>query len=1016
MNPPSTRRHLTQFILARINAALSRLESAIWHSPVAVHISKGIESEQPLPFRKAIRDSTFQRIEPPVHWGRIFEYTWFRLELPREAGNGRQYLRWREQGEATLYIKGEPYYGFDLAHRQAPLPDGVRIAHVESMCCQSAIWHRDETGIDPQGSRLDGAEIVCRDDDAWHAWNDLQVLKEVLERGIAGTDEAPGHFTALRGVHPPFRSVPPWIRSLIEATDRAIDVLDLSGASAFRKASSSILRKSTAEWHQIPATLVGHAHIDLVWMWPERTGDSKAVHTFATALRMMEEYPEFRFSFSQPASYEAVSRLAPMMTDRIRERVHQKKWELLGAAYVESDTVIPCGEALLRSLYIGQSAREKWEEGASRVLWLPDVFGYSGCLPRLMHMAGIDGFFTNKVAWRRVSHFPHSSFRWRGNDGTEVLAHVSFAVENCYNGTATVGELQVAAARHRQSAIHREVLVPTGYGDGGGGPTEEMCERGRRLANLVSVPKARWGTVKDFFERMQPLRKDLPVWVGEIYLQMHRGTFTSQAAMKSAYRAAERGLQTLEAAHCVTGQGPIDERLWKRVVFSQFHDALPGSSFHEAFAELVPELETISGGCIQQTEAVLKSKPGRACWFNPLAQPVNHVVRRRGAKASLISIPPLAGVEQAKATVIDHCGTVRAHAGTLSNQRVKLVCNGSGEVRSLRVDGTDLALADRGGQLWVYPDFPHNYPAWEIDHEALALGTRVRGGRAVGAFGDGEVEGSIVFDRELPNGAGTVRVTYQLRADESHVRVLFDVIWKKPQSLLRWVFPTRYCGANARFGAPFGSTLRPQLPGHPDNESYWESPGSRWALVADDGENEGLFVVTEAKFGFEAFDGRLAVSMVRSPFQTGEEPKYERGFPSALRMSGRETFTDLGTHHVAMAFGLFNPEAPRNELPASLADTMFTTPVSYRGQAISSGLLELKGGASLVPAWVRPLSRDQWVLRLHETLGRRGMAEVRLAPGFELAKAGVCDGVGSRTSRKIRFGPYQVLSYVVRRS
>lgn len=1007
-------RHFPQFTLQRLDTALARLNDEIWYNPVSVGLSQAAETKEAVPLRR-LKKADFQSVAAPLHWGRLFHYTWFRLDLPRSGESASRYLRWREQGEATLYVDGKPYYGFDVAHRHAPLPDGVRTAHVESMCCQSAIWHPAATGLDAEGSRLDGAEIVLRNDDAWHSWHDLVVLREVLVAQLQKLPDAEAYLTSRPGVRPALSRLPAWVRALIESIGRALDDWETEGLVALRKTLTSIYRRFPAEWHELRATMVGHAHIDLVWMWPERTGETKAVHTFSTALSLMDTYPEFRFSYSQPASYEAVVRRAPALAEPIREQIERGRWELLGAAYVESDTVLTSGEALLRSLILGQESREPWTDEPSRVLWLPDVFGYAGCLPQLMKMAGIDWFFTNKVAWRRVTPFPHSSFRWRGTDGTEVLAHVSFEINQSYNGTATVKELHDAALVHKQSAVHPETLVPTGYGDGGGGPTPEMCERARRLANLVSVPKAEWGGVEEFFGRMEPVRDELPVWSGEIYLEMHRGTYTTQSKMKAVYRAAERGLQIWEAAHCAAGLGRVDVRTWKRVIFAQFHDALPGSSFHETYAEMVPELEQIARDTKKQASKALSRTRGRACCFNPLPQPVSFLAAGKDGADRMVTVPPLSGVDlDACPSMEEPAVSVSGH--TLDNGRTRVVFNAAGEIRTLTVDGRPVELTGTGGQLWVYPDHPHDFDAWEVDHEALGLGTRVRGGRLMDSGGDHGVEGRLVFERTLPDGAGSVRVTYKLRSGESSVRVSLEVDWRRPEALLRWVMPTDYRGANARFGAPFGSVLRPQMPGRPGDDAYWESPASRWAMVTDDGEREGFYLVTEAKFGFEAREGSLAVTLLKSAVQTGERRQEAGSAPSSLRESGRAQFTDLGIHEINLAFGRFDPEACREEMPAALADSLYTQPMTYKGKPVQSGLVGIQGGASLVPAWAQPLDDNCWLLRLHETLGRRGEVRLQLAPGCSLWAIGAGDTLGKKVSTRITFKPYQVLSYAIRRS
>ncbi len=584
----------------------------------------------------------------PTHWGRIFEQRWFRLDSP--DCEQWLFLFWRDQGEATLYVDGVPWSGFDVAHRYTRLPESGAELAVEAICCQSAIWHPDATGIDAEGSRLEGAFPARRDEVAWQVLIDFQVLLDLAVYLAQRDGFDPADVVNGQRFRRPLLRLSPEARFIFAELDRIADAYDRGGAEGIADDLVKVRRRLEGGDPSMSVTLTGHAHIDLVWLWPRRVGETKAVHSFATANRLMEQFPEFHFGYSQPASYEAVERHSPELMEHVSARIADGRWEPCGAMYVESDTQLACGEALLRSLLIGQEGFRKLTGSHSRVVWLPDVFGYTGCLPKLMRETGAEYFFTTKQAWSNSTHFPFSSFRWRGNDGTEVTAHVLHSLlANCYNTTTAIDEIVEPTLSHQQAGVHPESLVPVGYGDGGGGPTEEMCERVRRLGEIQGVPPTQWGRIDEFFDRMNP--DALPIWHGEIYLEFHRGVQTTQAALKQSFRNLERSLQRLEAAAVATGQDAAAEELWKTLVFAQFHDFIPGSSVHEVYDEEVPDLDRAAVAADERTVDLLAGDDAGLC-FNPHAYAIEAARLQDGAMQRL-TVPALATGNWGEATAVE---------------------------------------------------------------------------------------------------------------------------------------------------------------------------------------------------------------------------------------------------------------------------------------------------------------------------------------------------------------------------
>ena len=1054
-----------QFQLPRLAKARDRLAAAIWQvqaSPLVVLQTPPIREHRR---HDEVGDDEFRPVtQSPHHWGELFDQCWWKVDLPPvDDGNDHEnqpppprYLSWRDQAEATVYVDGVPHYGIDPGHAFAPLPPGAESVVVESLCARTGVWVTGEPqGLDPQrGSRFDGAYLATRNDQAWSAYHDLDVLLQLLAL-LDKPDYPPDQDLLGRGGYrPEITRADPLLRRLIDRLDGAVDELDRRGIAACGAALRQVYEEFPAEPSAMEAVLTGHAHVDLVWLWPERAGEFKAVHSFANALRMIERYPEARFGYSQPASYEAVARRSPEIMDGVRDAIGRQRWEATGALYVESDVQLPCGEALVRAFALGQAGFRDLRGQDSRCVWLPDVFGYSACLPTIMAGFDVPYFYTTKLHWSGATRFPHSSFRWVGMDGSAVTAHVSW---RHYNQEVTPEELHNAQLQHRQAAVHPEALVPCGYGDGGGGLNEAMCERARRLADLARMPRARWGGIEDFFDRLAQRGDRLPTWRGEMYLEYHRGVQTTHGDLKAAFRAAEVALQTWEAVRCATGGGPIDEQPWKRLCFAQFHDYIPGSSIAEVYREAVPELRAIAEAALQSTHAELAataeaSGPGaaedegqaeaaepadrdgasdgadpsgaEACVFNPLA-----MRREAWIDGRLVSLPPLAGVAVAGLEARQQPPPA-AENRRLTNGRVDVSFNDSGEIGHLMVDGHPVALERPGAQVFTFPDLPAAYDAWDIDRPTLSLGTHHEN-PAIVEHDTAEGSASITFSRGLvvpanPDAAGdpdaatdagelrlgTIEVCYTLEAGSPVLRIDIELDLHQPQTLVKLAFPTAYRGREARYGGPFGSVRRPQWTGPLANEAMFENPGSRWATVSDDDDRDGLMLITQAKYGFGARDGLLHVSLARSAQVT---PVNVAGTTTTLGgVEQGEEYADLGRQKIRLAVGRFTADAPRQLQPAALADLLFTPPLRYVGQPMNAGLREIDAPPSLVPAWAVPGGEGGWTLRLHETLGGRGT----LCPHLDSGRSATATDLRGRplptAGPSIRVKPYTLHSLQIR--
>ena len=361
----------------------------------------------------------------------------------------------------------------------------------------------------------------------------------------------------------------------------------IAAVPAARAALAPVLSvPAPAGAHHVSA--IGHAHIDSAWLWPIRETKRKCARTFANALRLMDDYPEYHFSASQAQQYAWMKDHYPPLYERIRAQVSAGRFEPIGSMWVEADCNIPSGESLVRQVVHGKRFFHDEFGRETTDLWLPDVFGYSAALPQILKEAGITSFLTQKMSWSETNRFPHSTFWWEGIDGTRILTH--FPPADTYNGDMSVGELAKAERQFAQRAGSLHSVYPYGFGDGGGGPTRGDARSRRRVADLEGAPRVELDTVASFWAKVQAESPELPVWVGELYLEYHRGTYTTNGPIKRANRRNEQALRAAElwSVAAMAGTGPHTypaealDGAWKLLLLNQFHDIIPGSSIHWA--------------------------------------------------------------------------------------------------------------------------------------------------------------------------------------------------------------------------------------------------------------------------------------------------------------------------------------------------------------------------------------------------------------------------------------------------
>ncbi|MEM9446115.1 MAG: glycoside hydrolase family 38 C-terminal domain-containing protein [Verrucomicrobiota bacterium] len=1002
MHFPKT--HHLQIYLPRLKEASARIEKAIWcFLPERIPLDALPSTSKHVPYRD-VDFSKAKKIESYPHdWGRMYEQRWFTLKPKSAYLKEYSHLFWKDEAEATLYIDGAPYAGFDPGHLSVPLPQQFNQLVIESSCIQTGIWVPGASDISESGSHLQGAYLAKRHEAIWQLSIDFELLLELALylATLDGYDKE--ELIKSPRYRRPLDRLNPQARLIFSTLDRVVNYFDLSDLNTANTLIAELYDKIRHNNSLCQVVLTGHAHLDLVWLWPERVGEFKAIHSLSNACELMRRYPEFTFGYSQTASYDAVAKRSTELHQQIQEYIHDKRWEALGAMEVESDTHMPCGEALTRCLFIGQKKFAKLTGKHSEVVWLPDTFGFSGCFPAIAKECGAKYFYTTKQGWSNATQFPYSSFIWRGNDGTEIIAHVLHSLLiNCYNTTVGVHEVAEATSYHKQSDIHPEVLLPVGYGDGGGGPNEKMCERARRLKHIHGVPSAHWGSIADFFKRMDKITDRLPLWHGEIYLEYHRGIFTTHAALKQAYRHLERCLQILELIHALKNMGPVNATYWERLVFAQFHDYLPGSSIHEVYEEAIPELNEISNKVEKESHAIFKE---RDSLLNPFAYELTvcRVIEDISYKSIL---PPLASQKISDFMELEKKEKpTRINELSIKNDRVRASFNHCGEIVALHFDDQAISIKNSLNQLCIYPDHPSAFKAWDIDRNTIANEMPLASeGKLIGCQQENDSI-SLSFDQPLTEQS-SVKITYKITALESVLRIIYVVDWRDENLLLKTLFPTNYTGKNARYGAPFGSTLRAQLQTDIASDAQFEVPASRWAIVTDDCESEGLAVIAKDRYGFGCQDGTLHTSLLRSAKITSTDKHL-----TLRKRSYQHHHSDIGIHTFELALAWGGQNVIRSEQPAALADHLFTKPIL--SDAMASIVNNIEGGNSLIPSWIKPLDHGKgFILRLHETRGKRGICSFALARGWKMQQVSLDENslYNKLEDHHLSFTPYSVIS------
>lgn len=825
--------------------------------------------------------------------------------------------------------------------------------------------------------------------------------------------------------------------------------------SPFPEALRPALGAAQADWNARKADLLrryppvgslalsGHAHIDLAWLWPLAETRRKALRTFSTVLSLMDQYPDYTFNQSTAQLYRFVEEDAPELFARIQARVAEGRWDVVGGMWVEPDGNLPSGEAWSRQLLHGQRYFQQHFGRAAQVCWLPDTFGYAANLPQLLNLAGIQSFFTTKLTWNETNRFPYDLYHWEGLDGSRVLAHSFYNPHPAsgYNGDIAALDTQQTWANFRGKRYHDQSLLSFGYGDGGGGPTFEMLERYARLQEFPGLPKLAMRRIEDFYaDALARVDERLPTWVGEQYLELHRGTYTSQARVKAFNRRLEHTLVEAEAACTLAWkqlQRPYPratfETLWQTLLRNQFHDILPGSSVkavydvaHQELGEALSQARSERDQALQAlSDAVASDAAERVVVWNlspddkplqavlataqdwTLSGPAGEAVQTEAAGEALqltseLTVPSLGYVTLSAApkTAAGEPPVPASDDLTLENERLRVVVAEDGTLASMFDKRLKREmLAGRGNQVWLYTDLAREWDAWEIDASYPQEGTEL-----LASARPERQPGTLVQSIRVQRQSGESRIvqTYRLAAGSARLEIVSEVEWHGRHGFLRSLSPVSIRSPHATFETAFGSVVRTTHTNTSWDAAQFEVPGHRWADLSDGAC--GVSLLNDSKYGYSAKGQVLGLSLLRSPVYpdpTADEGQHR--FTYALYPHGGD-WRSGGT--VAEAHNLNAPLlAVHSSVPGgSLASQgqFLTLPAGVR----LSALKQAEDGDGLVlrvyePSGQRVTAGRSAVLESRNTLDIQGWQEADLLEQPQLEQVG---------ERGPDLKPYQVLT------
>ena len=937
-------------------------------APLTVEI---VRSREPIPFAD-IDAAAFRPLRNGAAWGSVFDCAWLRITGAVPAG--------AENAEVMLGIRGE-----GLVHsREGELLDSVSTVFQQGDLPHSAGKFRPVHNVDLSTGAVEvyadvtyngfilyevgkgvfhGAHLATRNQDTYDLYYDYLTLLVLA----GATDDA----TLERDLRTDLRA--------------AFELFARGHVLAAREVLAVPLAARSES--DFVYSAVGHGHLDMAWLWPIRETKRKAARTYVRAVNAIDTRDGYTYGTSQPQQLFWMKQRHPALFERVRKAVADGRIEIQGSFWIEPDTNLPSGESLVRQAVVGRRFLQQefnLTDEQLRLCWLPDTFGYNGNLPQILRGSGMDWFQTIKLAWNKVNDFPHRSFHWQGIDGSTVLVHMP--PEGDYNSRGAADGLLTGLAKYPEKALNAALLV-YGSGDGGGGPGEIHFEVTQREHDLRGLPRVEHSTASDFFRKLETL--DVAhTHSGELYLETHQGTYTTQGQIKRHNRLVERKLHEVEALAVIAG---ADSRLelaehWREVLLNQFHDIIPGSSIARVNREAIATYERIEGSLDAYADTLYAGlDTGPRAAVNLTSFP-----RREAVKV---------GDDWFEADVAPYSAATLTPAGTfdglsitddsISNGVLTLRFGDSGEIVSCRSsDGAEHAGAGLN-RLVLHKD-PYVWPfnAWDIKGDYFTKPPRTLKMAHVTSY----VDGATVV-REQKHSSKTVTITQRIVLEAGGDTVRFDttVDWHAKHRMLRAEFRPTHYGDTVQCEIQFGHISRVTTERDAVETAQFEVCAHKW--IATENATGGFALLNDSKYGHRAKNGVLSLNLLRAPT-----------FPDKT--------ADRGIHSFTYAFTPFEPGDTATVIAAGYR---LNNPLRVAETAPFESFASVDGAGVIIETIKRAETGEGVALRLYESLGRATTVALHLDRPY--ASAQLSDLLerpsGPADLSKLEFGPFEIKTILV---
>ncbi len=1035
------------FTIEKIQKHLGDVRSAIQRETIDIPCFRYREGDQSQAEGVDFDDSGWNDFHVGSEWGGRDTTAWFRTQItvPESWRNQKVALRFRvgprdnggSTAESLLYVNGKPLQGLDVWHEEAWLPP----EDMQPGPVQVAIKAWSGVIDVPQRRRFTQAQLIRVDEAAEHLYYSLDTILKTVQ--VLPEED--------------FRRVQ--MVQALEAAYHRIDFLKPRSEwfyQSLHEAQSTLdAEMARLDGHNEPKPVVvgvGHAHIDVAWLWQVAHSREKVSRTFSTALHLMRQYPNYHYMHSTPQLYAYLKEDYPDIYRRVKQQIAEGRWEPTGGMWVEADVNMPSGESLVRQFLYGKRFFRQEFEVDNKVLWLPDVFGYSPALPQIAKKCGIQYFLTSKISWNQYNRFPYDTFNWRGIDGTELLTtFVTTPASNgrfTYNGMLEPKDVKGMWDQYRQKEVNSELLQLYGWGDGGGGPTQEMLEAGERMQSMPGLPRVEFGKAEPYFERLgrRLENKRLPVWDGELYLEYHRGTYTSQAYNKDANRRSEflfhdaEWLNTL-AGILLPGHVYPCDRLrhgWELILLNQFHDVLTGSSVHEVYEDSTRDYAAIrqigeetaheaqysllNNIAVEQDSLVVFNslgftRPGlvELPWSEVLdgktipdenGQPLPVQVN---GQHILLQAPEVPGLGYRAYPLVNASENARndliVTPTLLENRFYRIELNQHGQITSLfdKQAGREvLAAGQRGNVLQVFEDKPLDCDAWDIDIYYLDKMHVVTDLVEAAVEESGPVRGSLKLRWRFLDSQITQRLA--LYRDSRRIDFITEADWNEHQALLKVAFPVDIRANHAVYDIQFGSIERPNNWNTSWDAARFEVFAHKWADLSEG--DYGVSLMNDCKYGYDIKDNVLRLTLIKSGI-----------YPDPNADQGHHRFTYSLLPHlgdwragqvVQDSYNLNEPVfgAVRIAAPGPL-------PPQFR-------LAEVDADHVMIETIKQAEEGNAWVVRLYETQQQRKRS-THLKFALPIQKAVECNlieepegpALVQGSTLEFAIGPYEIKTFLV---